>query len=125
MICYDLRFPVWAKNQTLADEHDLEYDVLIYVANWPAPRTNVWDTLLRARAMENQSYTIGVNRTGSDGEGIDYLGSSVVYDYKGQAMHEISKEPTVETVTLDKEEMMEFRKKFPVYLDWDKFSIEK
>jgi predicted amidohydrolase len=123
MVCYDLRFPVWIKNRYNKSTDDLEYDILIFVANWPAPRTNIWDTLLKARALENQCFSIGVNRTGSDGEGINYDGNSVVYDFKGQALNKISNQPIVQTVELNLEELQSFRKKFPVYLDWDDFEV--
>jgi len=123
LVCYDLRFPVWIKNQYDKDADALEYDVLVFVANWPAPRTNVWDTLLKARALENQCYSIGVNRTGKDGEGIEYSGNSVIYDYKGLSLNDVSTEPSIQTVELNLEELKAFRKKFPVYLDWDKFGL--
>lgn len=123
LVCYDLRFPVWIKNQYDNDADELEYDVLVFVANWPAPRTNVWDTLLKARALENQCYSIGVNRTGKDGEGIEYSGNSVVYDYKGLLLNEITNDPSIQTIELNLEELKAFRKKFPVYLDWDKFGL--
>ena len=123
LICYDLRFPVWIKNRYDQKTDELEYDLLIFVANWPAPRTNVWETLLRARSMENQCYTLGVNRTGSDGEGIEYSGNSVAFDYKGQLLNKVSDQPSIETVELDLEELNSFRKKFPAYLDWDQFKI--
>lgn len=123
LVCYDLRFPVWIKNQYDNDADELEYDVLVFVANWPAPRTNVWDTLLKARALENQCYSIGVNRTGKDGEGIEYSGNSVVYDYKGLSLNEITNDPSIQTIELNLEELKAFRKKFPVYLDWDKFGL--
>ena len=123
LVCYDLRFPVWIKNQYDKDADALEYDVLVFVANWPAPRTNVWDTLLKARALENQCYSIGVNRTGKDGEGIEYSGNSVIYDYKGLSLNDVSTEPSIQTVELNLEELKAFRKKFPVYLDWDKFDL--
>ena len=123
LVCYDLRFPVWIKNRYDKDADALEYDVLVFVANWPAPRTNVWDTLLKARALENQCYSIGVNRTGKDGEGIEYSGNSVIYDYKGLSLNDVSTEPSIQTVELNLEELKAFRKKFPVYLDWDKFGL--
>jgi len=123
MICYDLRFPVWIKNNYNQLSNELEYDLLIFVANWPAPRTEVWDTLLRARSIENQCYTIGANRTGSDGEGIKYNGNSVFYDFKGNLLNEVSKEPTIDTIKLNLDELSEFRRKFPVYRDWDGFNM--
>ena len=124
LVCYDLRFPVWSKNIYDGSANELKYDVLIYIANWPGPRTNVWDTLLKARALENQCYTIGVNRTGSDGAGIDYEGHSAVYDFKGKLLSEISNQPDIQTVELNVDDLNSFRRKFPVYLDWDDFEIK-
>lgn len=124
LVCYDLRFPVWGKNKYSSSSDELEYDVLIYVANWPATRTDVWDTLLKARALENQCYAIGVNRTGSDGAGVEYSGHSAFYDFKGQLLNEISNQPTHETVELNLDDLKSFRRKFPVYLDWDDFDIK-
>lgn len=123
LVCYDLRFPVWSRNRYNAIADALEYDLLIYVANWPAPRTDVWDTLLKARSMENQCFTIGVNRTGSDGVGIDYNGHSTVYDFKGQSLNEITNKPAIQTIELNLDELRSFRKKFPAYLDGDEFEI--
>lgn len=116
-ICYDLRFPVWSRNRD-------NYDVLVYVSNWPAARSDVWHTLLRARAIENQSYVIGVNRTGTDGNGISYIGESMVIHPKGNISGEIKvSEAPVKTVTLSREELRDFRKKFPVWKDRDEFEI--
>jgi len=117
-ICYDLRFPVWARNRT-------EYDLLIYVASWPKPRVNAWDTLLRARAIENMSYCIGVNRVGLDGKGYEYNGHSAVYDVLGNSVLEenpIEKE-TILYVTLDKSHIENTRKKLPFLKDADPFQI--
>ena len=124
LICYDLRFPVWSRNRYNKNMNELEYDLLIYVANWPAPRTEVWDTLLKARSMENQCFTIGLNRTGSDGEGIAYNGHSTVYNFKGEALNEISNQPTIQTIELNLNELRLFRKKFPAYLDGDEFEVK-
>lgn len=124
LVCYDLRFPVWSRNQYDEAADEMEYDLLIYVANWPNPRTAIWDTLLKARSLENQCFTIGVNRTGSDGEGIAYDGNSIAYDFKGQAINEISNNPSIQTLELDINELHSFRKKFPAYLDGDKFIIK-
>lgn len=123
LICYDLRFPLWSRNRYDQTKDTFEYDLLIYVANWPKPRTAVWDTLLRARSLENQCYTIGVNRIGTDGEGIEYDGKSAVYDFKGRALNDLTDQPAIQTTTLDLEELQSFRKKFPVYLDWDGFEV--
>ncbi len=121
MICYDLRFPVWSRNTTVAGA--LAYDVLIYIANWPAKRTQAWDTLLKARAIENSCYSIGVNRVGQDGNGIDYSGHSGAYDYKGDTLA-FSTDPTVLYVTLEKNSLMDYREKFPSHLDADLFEIK-
>ena len=122
-ICYDLRFPVWSRNQYNPATDTLDYDLLIYVANWPKARKTVWSTLLKARALENQCFTIGLNRTGSDGEGVAYDGHSTVYNYKGEAQNDISNQPTIQTIELNLDELKSFRKKFPNYLDWDGFEI--
>jgi len=123
LICYDLRFPVWSKNQVISSSDNLEYDVLIYVANWPAPRTDAWNALLKARALENQCFTIGINRIGSDGRGIDYNGHSVIFDYKGKPKNDISNQPGIFSAEIDLEDLKSFRQKFPAYLDWDEFKI--
>lgn len=117
LICYDLRFPVWSRNLS-------DYDLLIYIANWPTSRQSVWETLLKARAIENQCYVIGLNRIGTDGMGIQYSGDSLVIDYKGNIMKQLPANTNMtETVTLNLSALKDFRKKFPVYLDADKFEI--
>lgn len=117
LICYDLRFPVWSRNLS-------DYDLLIYVANWPSSRRTAWETLLKARAIENQCYVIGLNRIGKDGMGITYSGDSQVIDFKGNILKLLrANTKTTETVRLNLQELREFRKKFPVYLDADKFEI--
>ncbi len=116
-ICYDLRFPVWSRNKN-------DYDLLIYMANWPASRQKVWDILLPARAIENQSYTIGVNRVGNGG-GLGYIGGSKVVDFKGDIVCDLEDQFNImEIVSIDIEKQDAFRKKFPVYLDSDNFSIK-
>jgi len=117
LICYDLRFPVWSRNV------DLDYDLLLYVANWPAVRVNAWDTLLKARAMENVSYSVGLNRVGKDGKGIEYNGHTGAYSPKGETLAFSEKEGIIH-VTLNKESLDSFRKKFPAHLDADQFRIE-
>ncbi len=115
-VCYDLRFPVWARNTS-------EYDVLLYVASWPKPRINAWDTLLKARAIENMCYCIGVNRVGLDGKGYEYNGHSAIYDVLGNSVLEenpIEKE-TILYATLDKSHIVEIREKLPFLDDRDKF----
>lgn len=124
LICYDLRFPVWSKNRLINDEY--EYDILLFVANWPASRCFAWNTLLAARAIENQSYCIGVNRIGEDGKGIPHRGGSVILDYKGKLIKgcEDNKAETV-TATLDYKSLLHFRETFRVALDWDLFEITR
>jgi omega-amidase len=123
LICYDLRFPVWSRNSFDKKAGSLAYDLLIYVANWPAARTDVWDTLLRARALENQCFCLGVNRLGEDGRDISYDGHSACYSYKGELMNPSSEQPTVQTLELSMRELREFRMKFPAHLDADEFQI--
>jgi len=116
-ICYDLRFPVWSRN-------NLNYHLLIYSANWPASRSIVWDTLLKARAIENQCYVIGVNRVGTDGNSINYLGRSAVYGPKGETILLLDNKEEYSEVLLSIDELMEFRKSFPVLNDADDFEIK-
>jgi omega-amidase len=117
LVCYDLRFPVWSRNQ------NLEYDLLIYVANWPAVRVSAWDALLKARAIENLSYTIGVNRVGEDGNGIAYDGHSSVYGPKGESIFLKNDTEDISTITLSKSDLVDFRTKFPAQMDADRFEI--
>ena len=118
LICYDLRFPVWSRNV------DNEYDLLIYTANWPENRIKVWDTLLAARAIENQAYTCGVNRVGEDGNGIRHSGNSKLIDMKGMELCVLpSNVQTIKTIDISKDELDKFRTKFPVWKDADKFEI--
>lgn len=136
MICYDLRFPVWARQQT---SHDIlkknedrekampeslhEYDLLIYVANWPAKRAHAWKTLLQARAIENQCYVIGANRVGSDGNNIQYSGDSMIIDPLGEVLQQQAYDETVITRLLEKEKLDDIRKRFPFWKDADDFQI--
>jgi len=120
LVCYDLRFPVWSRNRI---GEELGYDLLIYVANWPERRRYAWQTLLQARAIENLSYCIGVNRVGQDGEGIVYTGDSAALDFLGQPMTSIAQEEVVTTVTLNGAALEEFRARFPAYMDADEFEI--
>lgn len=123
LVCYDLRFPVWSRN-TRTDADHLDYDILLYVANWPQARINAWDILLQARAMENLSYCIGVNRTGPDGNDIPYNGHSAIYDPKGVAIAHLGEEEKIETIILDYADLEDFRKKFPAHRDADRFRID-
>lgn len=122
LICYDLRFPVWSKNTY--EDNKYEYDLLVCLANWPNVRAHAWKTLLVARAIDNQSYTIGVNRVGDDGNGIYHSGDSMVTDAKGQivAAAEAGKQEII-TVTLSAQELRQYRESFTVGLDWDTFTI--
>ena len=115
MICYDLRFPVWSRNTE-------DYDALIYVANWPKPRIAAWDALLKARAIENMAYCIGVNRVGLDCLGYEYVGHSVVYDVLGEQLA-FSTEEEILYVTLDKEHIQKNRDKLRFLDDRDAFTL--
>ena len=115
LVCYDIRFPVWSRN------YDLAYDLLVFVANFPAKRINDWDVLLKARAIENQSYVCGVNRTGQDGAGVQYNGHSVLLDYHASELASFADgEPGVVTCEILREPLDHYRKKFPVWRDADK-----
>ncbi len=124
-ICYDLRFPVWARqtNSEAKEINEPEYDVLIYVANWPARRSHAWKTLLCARAIENQCYVIGVNRVGKDGNNIEYSGNTIIIDPLGEVLYHMAEEEDIFTITLEKEKLQEAREKFPFLKDGDHFSI--
>jgi len=117
-ICYDLRFPVWIRNR------NKEYDVLIFVANWPERRNYPREALLLARAIENQAYVVGVNRIGKDGGGINHSGDSVAINPQGEVIRRAKpNEETIMTVTLSYAELEEWRKKFPVWMDADEFTV--
>ena len=119
MICYDLRFPVWSRNKN-------DYDVLIYIANWPEARNFAWKTLLSARAIENQCFVIGVNRIEKDIKNQSYSGDSAVLDAKGTILSNTkSHQENIETITISLQELEEFRKVFPAVLDADSFKFEK
>lgn len=122
-VCYDLRFPVWLRQQPTEQDH-FEYDALLCVANWPAPRRQPWRTLLQARAIENLCYVIGVNRVGQDAKGLEYAGDSMLVDFKGEPVLDRPRnEPFIETVTLDRDALSEFREKFPAWMDGDRFEV--
>ena len=120
LICYDLRYPVWSRNR------NNQYDLLIYMANWPKSRSSVWRSLLMARSLENQSYVCGVNRTGIDGMGLEYSGKSVIISPKGKIIADAySRSDIVRTCILSAKEQESFRRKFPVSLDADSYTINK
>jgi omega-amidase len=119
LVCYDLRFPVFSRRRA-----ELEYDLLLYVANWPAPRAEAWRTLLRARAIENQAYVIGVNRVGADGLGMAHAGDSAVIDFLGKTLADGADQPGVLYAELAPEPLRAFREKFPAHLDADRFTLE-
>lgn len=118
LVCYDLRFPVFSRRRAA-----LDYDLLIYVANWPAARTYAWRQLLIARAIENQAFVAGVNRTGQDGCGIEYRGASQACDFLGQPLVEAGDAPALHTVELDLQALRAFRERFPAHLDADRFTL--
>jgi omega-amidase len=143
LVCYDLRFPVWSRQgpgvgrsgqgEAVAEgagavdtgaEEGLEYDLVIYVANWPERRNLAWKTLLQARAIENQSYVVGVNRVGMDGNNIYHSGDSMVVDPLGEVLYQVSNKETVCTHILQKDRLEEVRSRFPFWRDADRFSIE-
>jgi predicted amidohydrolase len=116
LVCYDLRFPVWSRNRG-------DYDLLLYVANWPQRRAHAWSTLLKARAIENLCYVAGVNRIGKDGNGATYAGDSVVLDFLGQLLSSEGGGDRVETTVLDLESLRSYRASFPAHLDADRFEL--
>lgn len=125
-VCYDLRFPVWARQghaQKEGGAQEPEYDILLYTANWPERRIHAWRTLLQARAIENQCYVIGVNRVGNDGNDIYHNGNSMVVGATGDILYEKLHDEDVYTITLQKNTLEETRNKFPFWKDADKFII--
>ena len=120
-VCYDLRFPVWARQNP--SNSGVEYDLLIYVANWPERRSMAWKTLLQARAIENQCYVIGVNRVGDDGNKIHHTGDSMVVDAMGEILYHKKDEEDIFTITLDKKHLETIRTKLPFLKDADRFII--
>lgn len=127
-VCYDLRFPVWSRqNKSILPQNNEaypEYDMIIYVANWPQRRSHAWKTLLQARAIENQCYVVGVNRVGDDGNNIHYSGDSMIIDPLGEVLYAGADKEEVFTCVLQKEKIEEVRSKFPFWKDADNFLIE-
>jgi omega-amidase len=115
-VCYDLRFPVFSRNRD-------DYDLLLYVANWPAARREHWRTLLRARAIENLACVAGVNRVGEDANGVDYSGDSLAFDARGEALADLADRSVLETVTFSGAELLAYRERFPCHLDADAFTL--
>ncbi len=137
LVCYDLRFPVWSRQSlskaqepdapaaaSAAQTADLEYDLLLYVANWPESRAHAWKTLLQARAIENQCFVAAVNRIGEDGNGISYRGDTMVLDPLGATLYHAAEKDEAHTLTLRKEDLAGIRQRFPFWRDADRFSIE-
>lgn len=120
-ICYDLRFPVWSRNHWT--EGRAAYDLLFYVASWPAARISAWDTLLPARAIENLSYCLGVNRVGIDGNQIAYNGHSAVYDFKGETLAKLGEKEQILILHLEYSPLEDYRIKFPAWKDVDTFNL--
>ena len=116
LVCYDLRFPVWSRN-------NLNYDILLYVANWPYVRNHAWESLLVARAIENQCYVVGVNRIGTDGQDVGYMGQSQVISPKGKIIAKLDNVEDTLSVSLSRNELQQFRKKFPAWKDADDFTL--
>ena len=126
LVCYDLRFPVWARQTpSLEGESrgEVEYDVLIYVANWPEKRIHAWKTLLQARAIENQCFVVGVNRVGDDGNNIHYSGESMLADPMGEVLYTKKDAEDVFSITINKSPLQEVREKLPFLKDADNFKI--
>ena len=122
-VCYDLRFPIWSRNRHDRETGKFDYDLLLFVANWPAARRYAWSTLLRARAIENLSYCVGVNRVGVDGNTIAYAGDSAVLDFLGQPLAELGAQEQILTVTLDPGLLKAHRERFPAWMDADDFTL--
>lgn len=124
LVCYDLRFPVYSRNRYDVERAGgLDYDLLLYVANWPSARAHAWKLLLRARAVENLCFVAGLNRVGTDGNGLHYAGDSAVIDFQGRPLSECTDEEVVVTTTLPARELLAHREHFPAMLDADPFTL--
>jgi omega-amidase len=119
LVCYDLRFPVFSRRRPY-----LDYDLLLYVANWPAARADAWRQLLRARAIENQAYVVGLNRVGTDGHGVAHSGDSAVIDFMGGALAEAADGAAVLGAQLALAPLTAWRERFPAHLDADRFTLD-
>ena len=118
-VCYDLRFPVWSRRRA-----DFDYDLLLYVANWPSARSFAWQQLLIARAIENQCYVVGVNRCGADGLGVAHQGDSAAHDFLGATLASLGQEAGCVTVAMDLAPLLRFRARFPAQQDADRFTLQ-
>jgi len=123
LVCYDLRFPVWSRNRVDASTKRFEYDLVLFVANWPSARSYAWRTLLRARAIENLSYCAGLNRVGTDGNNLDYGGDSAIIDFLGQPLIDLGAQEQVATATLCSDALAAHRERFPAWMDADAFRL--
>ncbi|WOH38458.1 amidohydrolase [Thalassotalea fonticola] len=118
LVCYDLRFPVWSRNRQ-------DYDLMVNVANWPAARRHVWDTLLKARAMENQTWVVGVNRIGEDGRNTSHSGGTTIIDFSGKTIiSAVDNQQQIITTQLDFSKLEKFKHDFPAFLDADEFELQ-
>jgi len=124
LVCYDLRFPVYLRNGYDRAAARFDYDLVLFVANWPSARRYAWSTLLRARAIENLSYCVGLNRVGTDGNGLHYAGDSVVLDFLGAPLTELGAQEQVVTVQLDPTALALHRERFPAWMDADAFDLK-
>lgn len=123
-VCYDLRFPVWLRNRWDRAASRFDYDLAIFVANWPSPRRHAWRTLLAARAIENLAYVAAVNRVGTDGNNLPYSGDSVVHDFLGMPLVELGAQPQTVTTTLSAAALAAHRERFPAWMDADDFELQ-
>jgi omega-amidase len=118
LVCYDLRFPVWSRNRQ-------DYDLMVNVANWPAPRRHIWDTLLKARAMENQSFVVGVNRVGADGNNVPHSGGTTIINFDGEnILSATDNQQEIIATQLDFSKLEKFKANFPAFLDADEFELK-
>ncbi len=122
LVCYDLRFPVFSRNLQGSDGR-MDFDALLYVANWPRARRSAWRILMRARAVENLCYVVGVNRAGQDGNGIGYAGDSAAIDFMGEPLLELGATAQVDVVSLDAAALSAHRSRFPAWMDADRFTL--
>jgi predicted amidohydrolase len=122
-VCYDLRFPVYVRNRYDRSAQHFDYDLILFVANWPSARRYAWSTLLRARAIENLAYCAGLNRVGTDGNNLHYGGDSVVLDFLGQPIVELGAQEQVVTTRIDRAALAAHRERFPAWMDADSFEL--